>query len=252
MTRFQIVAIFNDKILTAGEFNGDGYFENGHGEEICEAFENMKTKEDYLSLVNWINDKHFNYNEKLIYELEDGVEDDYFNFYRPDDNYWYYEQWFSDYLYIINLSEEEKEIIDDSGTRIIIKPNGWLTLNFGKLYDQEDYEIKARCQNNIEIKTNERIIEICEENGWSVYEDEDYISIGIYTPAGEDFSFDVDKTNNIMEEISRYAESFDVDEHVTMWINSNCNGVPSIRTLLEDAEWIDEELQKLVNEIKKI
>ena len=33
MTRFQIVGIFEDKILTAGEFNGDGYFEGGHGEE---------------------------------------------------------------------------------------------------------------------------------------------------------------------------------------------------------------------------
>ena len=41
MTRFQIVGIFNDKVLTAGEFNGDGYFE-GRGKEVCEGFAKIR------------------------------------------------------------------------------------------------------------------------------------------------------------------------------------------------------------------
>ena len=69
MTRFQIVAIFNNKTLTAGEFNGDGHFEGGHGEEVCAAFPNIKTEEDYRKMVKNINDQYFKYEEELIFNL---------------------------------------------------------------------------------------------------------------------------------------------------------------------------------------
>lgn len=60
MTRFQIVGIFEDKILTAGEFNGDGYFD-GMGKEVCREFAKITTEKEYRKLVKDTNDNGYGY-----------------------------------------------------------------------------------------------------------------------------------------------------------------------------------------------
>lgn len=250
MTRFQIVGIFNDKVLTAGEFNGDGYFENGHGEELCAQFPKVKTEEDYRKIVKDMNDQYFEYEEDLIFEVNNSEDCAVFDFYKQHQLNLYFKYWFSDYLYIINLSDEDEEIIDEHNIRIKLKPNGWVTINFGELYEQEDADYKIKCRNNCEIDRLSWFEEVCEDQGWTVNICEHDIELTKYTPAGEEFYFAIRKDEDLQRQVEEYANDFDVDEHVKMWIDGP--GAPSsIRELLEDAEWIDEDLQRLAKALIK-
>lgn len=68
-----------------------------------------------------------------------------------------------------------------------------------------------------------------------------------YSPAGEDFFFAV-STKNFPKEIDEYADNFDPDEHIEMWIEARKNGVsgvPTTRELVHDAE----EIQKMLKEL---
>lgn len=92
-----------------------------------------------------------------------------------------------------------------------------------------------------------RLISVCEENGWTVYESDDcYIELRQHSPAGEDFDFCVDK-ENFTENVRAYEGDFSVDEHVELLIPSRGeHGVPlSIRVLVEDAEAIKMMLGEL-------
>ena len=249
MTRFQIVGIFNDKILTAGEFNGDGYFENGHGEELCAQFPKVKTEEDYRKIVKDMNDQYFEYKEDLIFEVNNSEDCDVFDFHKQHKLNLYYKYWFSDYLYIINLSDDDKEIVDETGIHIIVKPSGWVTINFGELYEQDDPNAKIQCRSNCEIDKFSWFEEVCENQGWNVNVYETEIELSKYTPAGEDFSFTIETDDDPQKQVEEYANDFDVDEHVKMWIGGL--GAPSIRALLEDAEWLDEDLQRLAKALIK-
>jgi len=92
------------------------------------------------------------------------------------------------------------------------------------------------------------IIDKMEELGWTVREDADDGSMDIckYSPAGEDFFFTVEGID-IPREVSQYALDFDADEHAEMWVESrDKRGVPeSIRTLIDDADAIQEMLNEL-------
>lgn len=150
MTRFKIIGIFTNFICTSTEFNGDGYFE-GWGNEVCKEF---KMGTAYTDIVKMVNES-FGYNEQLTF---DDVEESELDFYTLKDEHKYYEVWFSDYLYIKNFSKEDITIRDENGTNIIIHPNGWVTLNFGELYEYhggKDYF--ALPNENVEIGLPERL-----------------------------------------------------------------------------------------------
>lgn len=84
----------------------------------------------------------------------------------------------------------------------------------------------------------EQHIAVCEALDWCVHDDpeEDYVELEKYSPAGEDFIFGVQK-GNFVKNVREYADGFDVDEHVELWIEGRGkNGVPATaRELVEDA-----------------
>lgn len=257
MTRFQIVGIFEDKILAAGEFNGDGYFEDGHGEELCSMFPEVKTEEDYRKIVKDMNDQYFEYDCQLIFNLtenpfiEDGVEYDIFDFYTLRKRNLYFKYWFSDYLYIINLSDDDKEIIDENGIKITVKQGGWVTINFGELYKQEDLDSNIKCMSNVEISSSNHILDLIEEEGWTVeeYDNGNTWDIRICSRAGEDFYFTVNTKEDIATQILNEADNFDPNEHVVEWIRSGVSWVPNIRDLIDDADWISNALCDLAEKV---
>lgn len=109
--------------------------------------------------------------------------------------------------------------------------------------------------------TKRGIERIANELDWRVIWDEDNISgeklveFEKYSPAGEDFSFEVWYTHvsEIPEKIREYYEDFDPEEHVMLWANSaGRNGVPSLRRLMEDADAIDEMIRELAIALKTI
>ena len=99
---------------------------------------------------------------------------------------------------------------------------------------------------------NKQLFDVCEELGWMVYEDDDMIELQMFSPAGEDFSFSVDK-NFFVEDVIAYAESFDSQEHAAFWMvtryRDNQTGIPSARELVEDADEIQAELTMLAREL---
>lgn len=104
---------------------------------------------------------------------------------------------------------------------------------------------------------DQRLIDKCEALGWSVRCDDDGgADVAQYTPAGEDFCFYVNDTDDFVESVKQYAAYFDPDEHIAMWIeakrHSRDKTIPNARELVHDAESIDEMLQNLASALCEV
>ena len=104
---------------------------------------------------------------------------------------------------------------------------------------------------------NNKFVDICEQLGWNVIEYDKEIELAQYSPAGEDFSIilvcEPNDTEEIISELKDYYESFEPEEHVIEWIDAKKNGVrgiPCLRTLLDDAEQIDDMILELVTALE--
>lgn len=67
-------------------------------------------------------------------------------------------------------------------------------------------------------------LDILEKREWSVcdYTDDGRVELEWYSPAGEDFIVCV-KVENFPDEVLDYSDSFDVDEHIAMWMRGTCS-----------------------------
>lgn len=96
-------------------------------------------------------------------------------------------------------------------------------------------------------------IDVLEKLDWSIssYTDDGRVEIGRYSPAGEDFNICVD-VNGFPRSVRKYAEDFDIDEHVALWIDGRGKrGVPeTARELVEDAEAIQQMLDELADALE--
>ena len=100
---------------------------------------------------------------------------------------------------------------------------------------------------------NNKQRKICDKLGWVLREDGKYVDVFQYSPAGEDFFFTVAK-RNFAQEVDQYADDFDADEHAEMWVEcrTTVSGVPqSIRTLIDDADAIQEMLYNLARALNE-
>lgn len=108
---------------------------------------------------------------------------------------------------------------------------------------------------------SQKTIEILEKNDIKIYDrekyqDEFYREIEFYSNEGEDVIECIwyDGTNEgFINAFKKNADDFDADEHAKMWIEQRgTRGVPnSIRALINDAEWIKNELTKVATELQK-
>lgn len=90
----------------------------------------------------------------------------------------------------------------------------------------------------------QKIRRVADKLEWTVHKSGEDIEISKYSNAGEDFRFYVNKP--YIKSIKEYAEEFDVDEHVEMWLEakkSGTSGIPSARELVHDAEEIKADLE---------
>lgn len=88
-------------------------------------------------------------------------------------------------------------------------------------------------------------------NRWHC-EERNYVELEKYSPAGEDFGMIIDfnmdnPIDSFMDDLKKYSEDFDIDEHVEMWLPSRGEGgcPGSISELLEDAEAIRDMIVEL-------
>lgn len=99
------------------------------------------------------------------------------------------------------------------------------------------------------MELDQKHVDILESLDWTIngYTDDGWVEIEKYSPAGEEFIICVDVAD-FPKSVFEYAENFDVDEHIAMWIEAKQNGirsVPSTRELVHDAEEIEKMLQEL-------
>lgn len=94
---------------------------------------------------------------------------------------------------------------------------------------------------------NKKIEDILIEEGFTVGVDfGGEIEIRQTTPAGEDWGFYLDSYEDFVE----YANNFDKEEEFRLLFNSNCEGLPDARTLLDDQDWKEEKLEKTARRIQ--
>ena len=74
-----------------------------------------------------------------------------------------------------------------------------------------------------------------------------YYCIQVDNPCGEDFSFEVRKSPNEVEDIITYCDNFDSDEHFSLWFGQNRGEPSSARVLLDNCEDIAESLSALAD-----
>lgn len=111
------------------------------------------------------------------------------------------------------------------------------------------FKIKAEEQ---ESKSDfELLKEVAEPLGWNlVLLNNNDVEIGQYSPAGEDFWFSLNGDEDYFEQIIRYANNFDVDEHAEMWVGGN--GAPSLSRLIDDARDIEKMLYELSDAVRPL
>ena len=139
MTRGQIAIITDKGILTSTEFNGDMYMPNrkwaGHGRRVINALKRVYDIATYHYEVAKFNKENHHYNDETIVFNHNGYE--MLNFAKD-----YFDNWFSDYIYIKNLTQTPKKLItqkwDKDGntigtTEIELQYNEIAVLYFGRL-----------------------------------------------------------------------------------------------------------------------
>lgn len=104
----------------------------------------------------------------------------------------------------------------------------------------------------------DQLIKKAEELGWKVTISEGHEwEFKQSSPAGEDFFFSINANEHkeVWREVRRYANDFDPDEHIEMWVLAKYQGgknIPSIRKLVEDADDINEMLDKLADALYEV
>lgn len=139
MTRGQIAIIVKGKVMTSTEFNGDMYMPTkqwaGHGRVVINALKRTNDVADYQYEVAKFNKENHHYTDCDHLVHKQPLET--LNFYKS-----YFENWFSDYVYIKNLTNETVQIItnqyDEDGRNdkplpVNLEPNEIAVLCFGRL-----------------------------------------------------------------------------------------------------------------------
>lgn len=133
MTRGQIAIITPDgRLITSTEFNGDMNYSE-HGQDVFDTLETVESEAEYREFVEEFNRQNFENDGELFFECDD-------SFYDMSTDY--FGKWFSDYVYIKNLSDKDVVFTDADKQKIVLEPDATMAFNFGKFYASgaEDFE----------------------------------------------------------------------------------------------------------------
>ena len=116
-------------VLGSLEFNGDMYPE-GYGDDALRMLRLVSNEKEFEAMVEEFNSKRHNYeDEQISYAITNMFDND--SFINFNENY--FERFFSDWIFIKNLSSKEINFIDGNDKKDIIKVGETIRLNFGKI-----------------------------------------------------------------------------------------------------------------------
>lgn len=196
MTRGQIAIITDERIITSIEFNGDMYIENGHGTDVLRELRSVNDIATYEKMVEKFNKTHHNYDaDVLTYTLAckgNGMQ----NIMNMSEGY--FDKWFSDYIYIKNLTDNSFHWIDRDGYPQEIQPAEIAVINFGRLVETDMY----KCTDTLPDFINE----LCKEDK-TYLQTKNVINkvCGLYEDA-YDVGKDYIEINDIPEWVKKYID----------------------------------------------
>jgi hypothetical protein len=95
----------------------------------------------------------------------------------------------------------------------------------------------------------EKLQDVAESLGWSYQDNAEEIVLSRYTSFGQDYSFELDTTEDLLEQVYYRWQDFDPCSEAMIWLDScghGKNGAPDyMGDVLKDMEEIDSELEKL-------
>ena len=129
MIRGTLYLLLPDKrVIRTTEFNG-GMDPFQRGREIMPALKEVKSIVGFIRMVVKFNKANHNYPERLIHDFDDFYDKDNF----VDFGKTYFRRFFSDYLYIKNLSGVMIEAIDEKRFQFTIHHEDIIIMNFNQL-----------------------------------------------------------------------------------------------------------------------
>ena len=104
------------------------------------------------------------------------------------------------------------------------------------------------------MKTIKQITRIAKDLGWQVDVVESDITFSRYTTAGQDFSFSVNKSKDITDEVLDYYEGYDPSAEAILWCDSSGHGKKGapyhLKDIIADMEEAEEMVGALYEAIK--
>ena len=103
-----------------------------------------------------------------------------------------------------------------------------------------------------------QIEQAAEKTGWNcrIGKDKDGYNIRFYTdsPCGQDVNCEiaVKKLDDVPNEVHEYWQAYDPEEEAILWYGANRGEPKSLRTLLNDMDWVDSMLEDLSTELCNI
>jgi hypothetical protein len=137
MTRGNLILITNSYVFKSCQFNGDMY-PDGHGRLALELLERVKTVPEFYKSVILFNELNHKYTDEYMHIdvlVKEQVKGSF------DMSKDYFENWFSDWLYIKNIGKDVTIGLrgENEGdfTPYVLSNNSTLALNFGRLPDEK-------------------------------------------------------------------------------------------------------------------
>lgn len=137
MTRGKLAIVANNRHLFCSvEFNGDMYIE-GNGEEAMNALDEVNEAGDFNEAVKSFNEVAFNYEDReLVFDMSEWYDA------MLDMSHDYFDNWFSDYVYLRNVSDETITVTDANDAAVEVAPLTTAVFNFGRFTGITDENIE--------------------------------------------------------------------------------------------------------------
>ena len=171
--------------------------------------------------------------------------------------------WTSDYMQTdfdwLNFPYyDDGEVLDMS---LSVEPNDnyeHIAANLLYWYNTAKYLRLADDGKILGIEFNSKLSNILDEHEWGVdYNDDGTIYFSKYSPAGQDFGFEVggNTIDKLLDNIYDYYENYNVSYEASLWLDNTghgTNGAPyDMKDLYEDMEACEQNILELYKLIKK-
>lgn len=137
MTRGKFILLTDHQVYESIEFNG-GMYPNGLGDKAFKMLKEIETENDFIKMINNFNTENYNYDGELIFDMSYMNDNPKFPGFFDKPNFinfnnGYFERFFSDWIFIKNISNDDVKFKDRNRNEDILKVRETIRLHYGRL-----------------------------------------------------------------------------------------------------------------------